>query len=418
MLNFTDEYRQRLNLALNDPKRIGVDVSGPAPAQIQGQAPRQMPQPELMEEAPPQQAPATNLAAAVSGAGPELPEGPAIATPGFNPNAPHPMEQVAAGGRMKIESRPPDLDLSDVDPEKLQGVKTVKDAIDLLPEDKLNHWMDWSEKQRGKINEQYDKMRDAVPGLPEKLSRKEKFGLLMEFGLQLMRNSASDRYGGDIASAFGTSAHDTARGFQNLRAGQAAGRQRTLDDIERRRQADLKSMPDPLEMARTSAEIDERDARAVNLRAGNAKEDILDTEGGLYRIRGDELEQLTDPVSGKPLRGRGGSRLIGGGRDSRTAQEKNVEFMTQNGIPREKAMEIVFKLGNDPSKAAAALYNVMKRQYSDDAEAREATSAMIDFIYGPGAIQRSQEPAIRPKPSQNLGAFPRVDDNDPLGIRR
>lgn len=298
-----NEYRQRLNLAL-DPRSIGVNVGAVPPARIEPAARQQMQPsvvPQVPQEAPktPDMQPLMNLAANYQQGSQGAAPGGSMRTPDFNPNA---QSQAQTSGK-KFSVVPEGFD-PEIPKEKLKDIKTSDDLINAMPDKRANEYLDWWEKQNGEINDKYDQLSKQFDIKDDKrMSRKEKFGLLMQFGLHLMRNSASDRYGGDLGSALGTSASDTVQDYQRGVATREYKRQGNLKDLEAHRTRDMEKIGTHGDAIMRQSELDERQARKKNLEAKQPNGDgsVVETDQGLFYRQGGNLSRMTDPDTGKPL---------------------------------------------------------------------------------------------------------------------
>lgn len=333
-----NEYRQRLNLALN-PSSIGVNVAPPQPAQLQAvgggrggaggpggvASARSIPMPgDEMGEGPDlgempmggeaggqgpnlgagdeesEQAP--NLGGLLPGRGP-------IRTPDFNPNAGRQSDGAPQSGPAgkKFRVVPEGFD-PEIPQEKLKDIKTPDDLVNAMPEKRATEFLDWWEKQHGAINDKYDAMaKQFQMPADQKMSRKQKFGVLMQFGLQMMRNSASDRYGGDLASAVGRSAYDTAGKVEFDQRMAKRERQRGLATVEGMRERDLKELGSRGKAMTTQADMNLKGAQTDYLRGrekalkegkgdGRDKpsEGVVESDQGMFYRQGGKLTRLKD----------------------------------------------------------------------------------------------------------------------------
>jgi len=147
-------------------------------------------------------------------------------------------------GRPMITVKPPGIDDSDFGKgnTKLADIHDGHDLIDSLPKAKQSAYMDWWEQQHGSINQRYDAMLQDLGQRPDpnrQPTRKEMFGELMNFGLNLMRNA---RRGGDNVAAVGQSAQEAMQGQQAKQQQQTADYDNQKASIEAQRQNQLKDI--------------------------------------------------------------------------------------------------------------------------------------------------------------------------------
>ncbi len=324
MLSFDpNEYRQRLNLALGirDPNAIGAPGGAPkGPAKIENPYDVEEQQAPVQPQQQPQQA-GPNLGAMVqkvAGGMPGLGGGSGSGEiPGLIDESGamggQPVRRKADGGfnlpmgdNGKIQTRPPDLE-AEVDPGKLGQAKTIDEVFDAAAPKTQSQYMDWWEKSYGSINEKYDAMREQLgqyQELPEKLSKKQMFTLLLGYGARMMTNMRVGRNGGsgdidpmaasDDAFTYG---QDVAMG-NRMSKGEYS---ENLGAIENARARDLKAIGTKGEAMDKASEIAYRDAQRMNL--GKSKgERVTAADGLVYVIEGESAKPVMGP-GGKQLRG-------------------------------------------------------------------------------------------------------------------
>lgn len=290
--------------------------------------------------------------------------------------------------------------------------KTVGEIVNAAKPSSLNNYMDWWETQNGAIDHKYDYLRQqlgAPPNPDRKMTRKEKFAALMDFGINLIKASQGRQY--DTAGAFATAVGATVEGLQGKRQQESADFAQKEQAIEAARAAEKKPLGTYGEALKSQADINMRGAQQTAeetrlLAEKNKEPGTLYTDQGIQRWNPET--QNYEPVlgaDGKPLTNlkvgaRGGSAAS---RDSRTANQKNIDDLVGRGVPEELATNIVYRRTVDPRKAWADIYRDRRRQYASEEEARSEADAIIARFYGDDWKERSQKPAIQ--------------ENDPLGIR-
>lgn len=395
----------------------------------------------LLGYAPPQ----SNLGAEPQGGmGPELPgadpgagigQAPMAGAPaGMNLGAEPMMQQQAAPapaaappmqkndkGQVVIESRPKDFDFG-VKEEDLKGVKTVGDLVQKLPEEKANAYMDWWEQRYGQINNKYDAMLAELGERPDPksrdLSRKDKFTLLMEFGLNLMKHS---QQGGDRTGAMGAALHDTVRGDQARREKDFERHRSLSGEIEGRREKDLKAIGTrgdamvtsqnlgaaAAKESREATEFAERDDEVKNVVYGDDAVVGVNRKGEARTIT-DETGRAVKSTLGVARGSRGSGRGAGGYAPHNI--EKLATFYSKTyGIPIEVATNIARaeKNATDPFKMYSTILNGQLRQYMPADEAAKVARDLVEGAFGEGALDtKPGAPIERPGGGGNLGATP------------
>lgn len=206
-----------------------------------------------------------------------------------------------AGPQMQPAGASPDFQPK-FNEKKLEGAKTFVDVLQAMKPGSRSEYMDWWEGQYGSINAKWDALQSELGQRPDpkgKLSRKEKFELLMEFGLELMRASQP---GQDQGGGATTAAYNAVRNTQ-------AGRQRDQQnwDIKNQlltqgRQKDLAAIGNRGQAMVGQSKMDtDLTTRAKNEAIANRppKKQTLVTDQGILDISGEQPQRMT--IDGKPL---------------------------------------------------------------------------------------------------------------------
>lgn len=310
-------------------------------------------------------------------------------------------------GRMqgKIQAKPP----FKIDYRKgaLDKVKSVGDVINAMKPSSRDKYMDWWEKQNGAINDRWNQLQQELGQRPDPnadMSRKEQFRMLMEFGIELMRRAGQPNAGGEsFAQAYG--------GARGRKMQAAADHDAKRGAIEAGRAADLKSIGSYGDALKGQAQIDENavqmeEARGRMKAASRRKPEIISSDQGTYDYDPETRESRPiTGIDGKPLTNlkvgaRGGSAA---GRDSRTANQKNIDDLIDRGVPEQLATDIVYRRVSDPRKMWADIYRDRRRQYASDQEAKREADDIMSRFYGDDWER---------KPTNA-----RIDKSDPLGLR-
>jgi hypothetical protein len=249
-------------------------------------------------------------------------------------------------------------------------------------------------QQVGSIDRAYGEMSKQLGQRPTtKLSRKEKGMLIMEFGLQLMSQSAAARHGGDLGGAVGDAGLNTMKSYQGLKAGkQAEGQQWDADQVNLRasRNKEVTAATKDYRVGQREERLDKvAETRAENeeRRLGQTDERLRNLE--TYRDRQmDDREKRTEGL----LDETGDS---GGGKGGKpTAAIQNIEYLVKNGMSRETATRVVHKQIKDPKKAFEEIYKSARQRYANESDAKAEANRVVEILYGEGAVESAQEPLI------------------------
>jgi hypothetical protein len=285
--------------------------------------------------------------------------------------------------------------------------------MDAMDKKSQGEYMDWWEKQYGSVNAKWDKVQQDIGKRPDprrKLSRREKFDALMEFGLNLMRASQPDASGGDTTSAVTSALGETVRGQQAKRYGEQQAYDQDLAGAEAGRAGELKDLGNRGAALKTAAEIDNtRGQIAERAAKPNEIDSVMDTtEGKVSQTRGGALSVLKSPDTGKTLRADPRIGARGGAlQDNRPSEEKKYEHLTSLGFSKEEAYEVAYRRpsGNANKDYKDIFKAALTSNMGDDKRAKKIAQAYIDLTYGRDAdLDPTAKPRLPP-------------DNDPMRIR-
>lgn len=381
------------------------------------------------EDTPPQ-----NLGAPMQGGGaPAQPQSLGAAPAAAQPTAaaqddgPSPFADAekTKDGKIKVQTMPSkdfDFGLKDKD---LDGVKTMSDLVDKLPKKKANEYMDWWEEKYGSINDKFDQLKSELGPEPQEdddlhpKTRKDKFKMLMEFGINMIKHSRdSQNTGQDTAAAMA----DTITGRQEKNLRLQKEHRNLSDKLEERRQAELHSIGTRGDAMRSQAQIDaDETTQAKNLHDIESddtelKNIIYSDDGTAYGVtKTGDAKALTDQ-SGKPIKstlgvGRGSRGGRGGsGGYAPSDPEKRATFYSKTyNIPVDVALDIVRqeKTAADPFKMYQNIAGRLIGQFYDKEEAQAVAKEITEGAFGAGVLDGGPNgplattPAPRPR---NLGA--------------
>ena len=291
----------------------------------------------------------------------------------------------------------------------LKDVKTFSDVMGAMKPKSQAKYMEWWEQQYGDINERYNQLQQMIGKRPDPnadLNKKDQFRMLMEFGIELMARSGRGEQGAGGTALAGS--YGRARDRKELETADHDARSQLA---EKNRQEELKTIGSYGDALKGQSTIDQNEvqmeeARARTKNANRRKPEIIQADQGTYDYDTETMESRPilgidgKPLTNKEVGSRGGSAA---GRDSRTANQKNIEDLVARGVPEQLATDIVYRRVTDPRKAWENLYRDRRRQYASDSEAKAETDRVIGELYG--------------EDWQSNPTNAKIDKADPLGLR-
>lgn len=164
------------------------------------------------------------------------------------------------------------------------------------------------------IDQAYDELTRQLGQRPDgKLSREDKGRLLMEFGLNLMANSARGAYGNDLGGATGAAALKVFEGNRSRLEGKQSQWDKQRGDIEARRSEAKKdlALQSSLEVSR-DRRAEGRDIRRERRERGTVAGTVTDPTGQVFGYtKGGTASRLVDE-KGQPIRQRLPASALGG----------------------------------------------------------------------------------------------------------
>lgn len=451
-----NRYRQQLDQAMANlngpetpPSGRGPDIpvstsdqdkepgSTEAPQNLSASTTEDQPDPQ---QAPQSQAPPSDNVVAGPSAVPGQP-----AQPGSNLSAGGPPKPSGPGAQphgammgsdeqgqqpSQIPSGPPDMQFMP-DSDKLKNAKHVGDVIDSLPKKQVDKYMDWWEKEHGSIEAKFDQMNASLGVRPDKdaaPTRKDMFRMLMDFGLNLIRNSSPQNSAGrgvNIASAVGQAAGNQS----DYQAQQQQIHDTKAQAIEGERQAALKNLGTRGQAMEGAGRISAEDARVQAEQSrqamyegkydtnnvANPNNPIVDQSGNLHFTSKTGKDIPLMDAQGKPvkanlsaMKGRGASN----GRPS-VYQQKMDAYDKLNPLPDGASQADVEKHNLDALRYAAGGHSEMSSDKLVKAQ-RMAVQYLGTTDGSPeyadqlkqktGEMLESLQAADEPKPKGNLSA--------------
>lgn len=307
--------------------------------------------------------------------------------------------------KTKIPVMPAGFDMATAfDGDKVTKANNASELIDAMKPKARNQFMDWWEQQYGAINDHYDQVRAQIgqrPDADRKLSRKEKWAALMDFGLNLIKSSQSQQQGGqgdNLGSALAVAAGNTVSGIDQKRNLEAATYDQKAPGVETGRQTALKNLGSYGDALKGQASIDADRARQAGYeRETDKAPDTLGTDQGQLVWDGAQkkyvpmLDAKGQPYTNLKVGARGGVD-----RDSRSSEEKKYDHLTTLGLPKDAAMRIAYRqTSGSPVKDYKDVYRTaMTSNFGNSKKAKEIADSFISFVYGADAIQEAQQAMV------------------------
>lgn len=329
---------------------------------------------------------------------------------------------AAPGGPKQIAALPPGLDLK-FDEKKLPDVKTPADLVDAMKPKSRNTFMDWWEQQHGSIDAVHDKMLTELGQKPDPnrpMSRKEKFQMLMDFGIHLIKASQANESGDNLVGASAVALGNSVIDQQGNRALEGAAYDQRQAGIEGSRQSQQKQLGSFGDALKGQSAIDENQAQMQHYAAEEerAKNDSKpaqimygpgesDADAFVLDPKTKRATKITDDA-GKSLRfSKMGSR---GGlpKDARPAQQKIYEWLKGLKGPSGEDLysdEVAAAVAThqptgDPRKDYTKIYSdLLRSTFGDTEAATKGAKAYIDQAYpaGTGDLLKQPTPALDDK---------------------
>lgn len=345
----------------------------------------------------------------------------------------HTNGEKTPNGSKGIDIHPPDFNPTDPKNykpgslEKLQAdnPQTPPPAskfFDALTKGNQSKYMDWWEQQHGEIETRYSQLQSEIGHRPDPEAApttKDKFKMLLDFGVSLMQGSAR---GADQGAAVGNAMRTAVSNQQQRQAGRVADYDKQAAVIAAAKQNDLKDLGNYGQAVREDALIQNAQVRTAQAEAkmlappkpGQPVTRVLsdgktqaqwNPQTGKWET---SLDQNGKPIQLAPgqMGGRGGTT-----KDPRTANQKNIDDLIARGVPAETAIANTYhvKPSSDPRKTFTSVYNAeLKANGGDSGAAADQAQKITDHLHGQGAIDRASahdNSTILPTKTPPLEAF-------------
>jgi hypothetical protein len=208
----------------------------------------------------------------------------------------------------KIPIGPPGFDHA-ADPKKIEKANTIGDLMDAVTPKKRSEYMDWWEQQYGSINQKFDSLSQELGHRPDKnkaMSREDKFRMLMEFGINMIRNSDPRSGTGTTGGNLALSGAQAIQQQEGERAQEAAQYDAKSAQIEQQRQVATKNLGTRGQAMQAEASIISSGAKA---KAEESRQRYYDDKTGKEpqdkvtgKIIGEDGQYYYTTMSGKTIR--------------------------------------------------------------------------------------------------------------------
>lgn len=341
-----------------------------------------------------------------------------------SPAAAHKNGEKLPDGRPGIQVHPDGFDPDDPSNYKKGAIaKLQKDNPDPKPSDIFDAmkpktqstYMDWWEKQHGDIEQRYSAMQQDLGTRPDPQrdpTKKEKFQMLMDFGISLLQHSGRNGpYGtnNDVAGV-GDALRDATDREQGRKQADTNRFDQQTAMIQGQKQNDLKDLGNYGQAVREDALITNANTRTDIARANAAKppktaparaaERSYDSKGNMV-VRDDDQ---TSPTFGKwlPAAGPDGKPLGpqniagprgGAGKGPPARQAELDDLINNKHVAPDDAINRVYGNGvksSDPTKTWNNVYSVSRRNGSDADEAKTEADNAVNNVHGPDAMANAR----------------------------
>lgn len=426
-----NRYRQQLDQAMSslngDPSGQGPNIGQPMD-QGSGSGSNQAPQ--NLSSAQPQsqnQSTAPNVAAGPSAVPVQSPPASNLGSTGFRMT--HTMKSVPSDNTQsaKIEGAPPDMKLTP-DPDKLKDAKHVGDVLDSLPKSQAEKYMDWWEKEHGSIDAKFNQMNSSLGVRPDKdatPTRKDMFRMLMDFGLNLIKNSSPQNSAGrgvNIASAVGQAVGNQ----EDYQAQQQHAYDQRAQNVETMRQGAFKNLGTRGQAMESAGRIQAEEARqqteGVRSQAeqariamyegkydkdniANPNNPIVDPEGNLHFTTKTGKDIPLKDARGNPVKQNLSAMKGRGGLGHKSVfQEKMDAYDKLNPLPKDASQSDIEKHNLDALRYSAGGHSEM----SSDMLVKAQRMA-VQYL-GPTDGEDAYQEKLKQKTSELLEAMQQANE--------
>lgn len=321
------------------------------------------------------------------------------------------------------------------DPAMLSAANTHGDIFAAMDPKSQTQYMDWWQKEHGAVDARYAQLKKELGTRPDPErdpTRREKFQTLMDFGMNLLKNSGR---GQDPVRATGEALTEATANQRGRQQAQTNTYDAKSASIERSRQADQKDLGNYGQAVREDALItDARTRTSLALaksmqppKPGTPMTRLLSNDTQVQWNPAPTRENpqagswdLSRDAQGKPLpkmleqgprgglaRGSNGSSVPHTRIDSDGTltiyNAKTGQFDPALNSATHQPIKAPQKTG-DPGKDFLSMYGkVYNKQYDNADEANQIAQDYVDRNYGPGAIDRQRNSRA---PTTSTGAPP------------
>lgn len=346
-----------------------------------------------------------------------------------SPAAAHKNGEKLPDGRPGIQVHPDGFDPDDPSNYKKGAIAKLQadnpnpkpsDVFDIMKPKTQTTYMDWWEKQHGDIEQRYAQMQQDLGTRPDPQrdpTKKEKFQMLMDFGISLLQHSGRNGpYGtnNDVAGVGDALRDATDREQQRKQADTNRFDQQT-NMIQANKQADLKDIGNYGNAVREEALIQNAKSRS-QLDATKEQIEIAkalkppkpgqpvtryDAKGNQYEWDPDSTNPNTGnkgvwqpsvTSSGKPLPTMQVTGPRGGSAKGPPAREAEVNDLVSKGMSTSDAIDRVYPgaKSSDPTKTWSNIYSTARRQGETADDAKDEADRMTASVHGAGALDNAR----------------------------
>lgn len=344
--------------------------------------------------------------------------------PGGTPTAPAPIaaqqpnaiQQGVPGQKAQIDTGP--TTAPEYDPKKLAKANNALDLLNAMKPKSRTDYMDWWEKQHGDIEDRYAAMQQDLGQRPDPQrdpTKKEKFQMLMDFGISLLQHSGTNGpYGtNNGVAATGDALRDSLDREQQRKQADTNRFDQQTQMIQQQKQNDLKDIGNYGNAVREDALITNANTRTAIANANAMKPPKPGQPVTRYDAKGNQYEW--DPDSENPQTGRkgvwqpsvdsNGNKLPAmqatgprGAVKGPPARQAEVTDLVSRGMSQEDAINRVYGTGvksTDPVKTWSNVYSVARRNGAEPDEAKTEADNMTASVHGAGALDAQRAKANR-----------------------
>lgn len=359
-----------------------------------------------------------------------------------SPAAAHKNGEQTPGGQPGIDIHPDGFNPGDPSNYKKGAIAKLQEdtdqpkpsqVFDAMKPKKQTTYMDWWEQQHGQIEDRYASMQQDLGARPDPQrdpTKKEKFQMLMDFGISLLQHGGRNGpYGTqNEVAATGDALRDSLDREQGRKQADTNRYDQQTAMIQGQKQNDLKDLGNYGNAVREDALITNANTRTA-VEAQRAQIEAMkaakppkpgqpvtryDSKGNQYEWDPDSENPQTGKKgvwqpsvdsTGKPLPAMQATGPRGGGvTKGPPARQAEVTDLINKGMSTSDAIDRVYGSGTksaDPTKTFNNAYSVARRNGSDPDDAKAEAEGVVTTVHGPGALDNARAKANKTTLPQN-----------------